>query len=165
MKIKINDIEQEVTNEQLAAIREIVPGAFPAEDEPLFYVPKWGERYDHFYDTDVVYVDICRGDETDLKRLAIGNVHRVGHGEKAAAKRRAETTCRQWASENGWFKPKDGEERWFVLKGMRGELVLVRAYWQYMPDAIEFRTEVEAERFLAECGEHLKVWWGMEDAI
>lgn len=164
MKIKINDIEQEVTDEQLAAIREIVPGAFPAEDEPLVYVPKVDEAYEWLAGDGDVVSSYWHRSELDLARLAIGNVFRVGRGEKAAAKRRAETACRRWASENGWFKPKDGERGWRVVKDERGQLTVVRSGWQYSPDPIKFRTELEAKRFLAECEEHLKVWWGMEDA-
>lgn len=163
MTIKINDIEHELTHEQLEAIREIVPGAFPADGKPLFFVPKKDGQYEYLDEFGEWRRSRWANDVADHSRLVSGNIFRVGHGEKAAAKRRAETACRQWASENGWFKPKDGEERWFVLKSMRGELVPVSAYWQYTPDPIEFLTQKEAVRFLAECGEHLKVWWGMEE--
>lgn len=151
--------------EMKAKLREIVPELFPADDEPLFFVPKKDEDYECVSPDGEVFESYWDDDEWDAARLALGNVFRVGHGRKAVAKRRAETACRQWASENGWFKPKDGERGWRVVKDERGQLTVVRTSWRYSPDPIEFRTELEANRFLAECDEHLKVWWGMEDAI
>ena len=119
----------EELEKQLAELKAIIEAPDTSE---LVFKPKWGERYDYIGNKGYT-VTVWVNDESDLARLKVGNVFRIGEAKNSAKYYIMNSDYDYWFPWSGQPKPKvlpKGLEYWsFTKRGWNTEQVCTR-WWE-----------------------------------
>lgn len=157
-KVTIDGVE--LTREQI----ETALAKLNETDTPKFgrWKPEEGDVYYYIAADGQVWCDTWVNKEGETARFAFGNVYRTREeAQNAAARQRAEVRLKDWAAANGAFVPKPGERYWFVSVNLDNCLYVENWTMPYHPDQIAFRAKEDAIRFICECSDDLKIFWGI----